>query len=201
LKPLFLESDASDYAFGTVSFLNGKDELHLVAFHLRKFMAVEINYEIHDKELLAIVDSFKEWRHFLEEAIHSVIVSTEHKNLKYFMFAWVLNRHQARWSISLSRFNFMITYCPRSQQGQSDALSRHSYLALKEGDVTYDQQHSIFLKPEQLLLKTLKTMILVDPTFLKDIRVSLFSDLLALKFKQSCVDFRPQNGQIEIPYS
>jgi hypothetical protein len=126
LKPLFLESDASDYAFGTVSFLNGKDELHLVAFHLRKFMAVEINYEIHDKELLAIVDSFKEWRHFLEEAIHSVIVSTEHKNLKYFMFAWVLNRHQARWSISLSRFNFMITYCPRSQQGQSDALSRHS---------------------------------------------------------------------------
>jgi hypothetical protein len=58
LKPLFLESDASDYAFGTVSFLNGKVELHLVAFHLRKFMAVEINYEIHDKELLAIVDSF-----------------------------------------------------------------------------------------------------------------------------------------------
>jgi hypothetical protein len=92
----------------------------------------------------------------------------------------------------------MITYRPGSQKGRSDALSRHSYLVSKEGDATYNQQHSVLLKPEQLLLKTLKTMILVDPTFLKDIRVSLLSNPLALKFKKSCTDFRPQNGQIEV---
>jgi hypothetical protein len=39
----------------------------------------------------------------------------------------------------------------------------------------------------------------VDPTFLKDIRISLLSYPLALKFKQSCIDSRPQNGQIEVP--
>jgi hypothetical protein len=63
------------------------------------------------------------------------------------MSARVLNRHQARWSISLSRFNFMITYRPGSQQDRSDALSRLSYLVLKEGNVAYDLQHSMLLKP------------------------------------------------------
>jgi hypothetical protein len=68
------------------------------------------------------------------------------------MSARVLNRRQAHWSISLSRFNFMITYRPGSQQGRSDALSRRSYLAPKEGDAVYDQQHSMLLKPKRLLL-------------------------------------------------
>jgi hypothetical protein len=64
------------------------------------------------------------------------------------MFARVLNRGQARWSLSLSRFNFVITYRFGSQQGQSNASSRRSYFALKERDVPYDQQHFVFLKPK-----------------------------------------------------
>jgi len=124
-KPFFLETDASDFALGAVLSQPDKDgHLHPVAFHSRKFTATEINYEIHDKELLAIVDSFQEWRHFLEGAQHLVTVHTDHKNLEYFMSAKVLNRRQARWSISLSRFNFVITYRPGSKQIQSDALSR-----------------------------------------------------------------------------
>ena len=60
-KPFFLESDASDFALGAVLSQPSEDRrLYHVAFHLRKFTAVEINYEIHDKELLAIVDSFQE---------------------------------------------------------------------------------------------------------------------------------------------
>jgi hypothetical protein len=95
----------------------------------------------------------------------------------------------------------MITYRPGSQQRQSNALSRHLYLTPKEGDTVYDQQHLVLLKPERLLLQTLQTTTSVDPTFLKDIRVSLLSDSLALKFKQSCADSRPQNGQIKVPNS
>jgi hypothetical protein len=44
--------------------------LHPVAFYSKKCYAAKINYEIHDKELLAIVDSFQEWRHLLEGASH-----------------------------------------------------------------------------------------------------------------------------------
>jgi len=62
-KPVIIETDASDFAIGAV--LSQRDEegrLHPVAFHSRKFQPAEINYEIHDKELLAIVDTFKHWR-------------------------------------------------------------------------------------------------------------------------------------------
>ena len=100
-KAFYLDIDASDFALGAVLSQMGVDEkLHPVAFYSRKFSAAEINYEIHDKEFLAIVDSFQEWRHFLEGATHPVTVYTNHKNLKYFMSARVLNRRQARWNIS-----------------------------------------------------------------------------------------------------
>jgi hypothetical protein len=183
-KPFFLESNASDFALGAVLSQHGEiGRLHPVAFYLRKFMAAEINYEIHDKELLAIVDSFQVWRHFLEGAQHPITVHTDHKNLEYFMFAKVLNRRQACWSISLSRFNFIITYRSGSQQVRSDALSRRAYLAPREGDVEYDQQQQTLLRPKQLLLRTMRTTTSVDVAFLQDIRVSLRSDPLALKFK------------------
>jgi hypothetical protein len=101
---------------GAVLSQNGEDKwLHPVEFHSQKFTAAEINYEIHDKELLAIVNSFQEWRHFLEGIVHLIIVSINHKNLEYFMSARVLNWCQAIRRISLSCFNFMIIYWPNFQ--------------------------------------------------------------------------------------
>jgi hypothetical protein len=155
-KPFFLETDASYYALRAILSQYGDDgHLHPVAFYSRKFTAPEINYEIHDKELLAIVAFFEVWCHFLEGAQYQIIVYTDHKNLEYFMSAKVLNGRQARWNMSLSRFDFVITYRPGNQQGKSDALSRCSYLAPKEGYETYDQQRTIILKPERLNLHSL----------------------------------------------
>ena len=119
---------------------NGKDRrLHPVVFHSQKFIATKINYEIHDKEFLAIDNPFHKWRHFFEGTVHPISVYIEYKNLEYFMSAQVLNQRQACWNISLPHFNFIITYHPTSQHGQFDALSRRSYFIPKEGDATYDQ--------------------------------------------------------------
>jgi hypothetical protein len=96
--------------------------------HLRKFSPVEINYEIHDKELLAIVDSFKIWRRYLEGALETVLVYTDHQNLEYFMTTKILNRRQARWAQDLVGIDFKICYHPGSQNGTPDALSRCSEL-------------------------------------------------------------------------
>jgi hypothetical protein len=61
-KEVIVETDASDFALGAVlSQRDNENRLHPVAFHSRKFSPVEINYEIHDKELLAIIDTFKHW--------------------------------------------------------------------------------------------------------------------------------------------
>ena len=75
-KRFILEPDASDFALGSMLFQIGDDgQLHPVAFHSRKFEAAEINYEIHDKELLAIVDSLQQGRHFLEGFSQQILVS------------------------------------------------------------------------------------------------------------------------------
>ena len=58
---------ALDFALGSILSQPGEDgQTHPVAFHSRKFTVSEINYEVHDKELLVVVDSFEQWRHFLE---------------------------------------------------------------------------------------------------------------------------------------
>ena len=98
-KPFIIEADASDFALSSILSQQGNDEkLHPLAFHTCKFDASEINYEIHDKELLAIFDAFAQWRHFLEGSPHQVIVFSDHKNLAYFQNAHVLNRRQGRWA-------------------------------------------------------------------------------------------------------
>jgi hypothetical protein len=86
------ETDVLDFALGgTLSQISIDERLHPNAFHSRKFSPTEINYEIHDKELLAIVDYFKTWRRYLEESLHIVQVFTDHINLEYFMTTKVLH--------------------------------------------------------------------------------------------------------------
>jgi len=67
-----------------------------------------------------------EWRHFLEGAPHKVEIWTDHKNLEYFMSAKKLNRRQARWSLTMARFNFVMHHQPGKSMGKSDALSRRA---------------------------------------------------------------------------
>jgi len=57
--------------------------------------SVEQNYEIYDKEMLAIIRALEEWRHFLEGVTYPVEIWTNHKNLEYFMMAKKLNCRQA----------------------------------------------------------------------------------------------------------
>ena len=53
----------------------------------KSLSAVERNYEIHDKEMLVIIQALKEWRHFTEGTQHEVEIWTDHRNLEYFMTA------------------------------------------------------------------------------------------------------------------
>jgi len=135
-RPVLIETDASDFAIGAV--LSQRDDegrLHPVAFHSRKFQPAEINYEIHDKELLAIVDAFKHWRRYCEGATHQIQVFSDHQNLEYFTTTKVLNRRQARWAQELAGIDFRIYYRPGTQNGKPDALSRRSEYRPEKGGV------------------------------------------------------------------
>jgi len=135
-KPVIIETDASDFAIGAVlSQRDNEGRLHPVAFHSRKFQPAEINYKIHNKELLAIVDTFKHWRPYCEEAAHQVQVFSDHQNLEYFTTTKVLNRRQARWAQELAGIDFRIYYRLGTENGKPDALSRCSEYRREKGGV------------------------------------------------------------------
>jgi hypothetical protein len=148
-KDVILETDASDYvSAGVLSQYDDDGILHPVAFFSKKHSSTECNYEIYDKELLAIVRCFEEWRPELEGTSSPVKVITDHKNLEYFTTTKLLNRRQARWSEFLSRFNFKIVYRPGKQGGKPDALTRRSEDLPKEGDERLQHQSQTVLKRE-----------------------------------------------------
>lgn len=127
-RQFVVEVDASDSGLGAVlSQRCPKDQkLHPCAFYSRRLTPAEINYDIGNRELLAVVSALREWRHWLEGAEYPFIVWTDHKNLSYLRSAKRLNSRQARWALFLGRFNFTITYRPGSRNTKPDALSRQT---------------------------------------------------------------------------
>ncbi|KAG0153387.1 hypothetical protein PDIDSM_5240 [Penicillium digitatum] len=149
-KEIVLETDASDFvSAGVLSQYDDAGILHPIAFFSKKHSAAECNYEIYDKELLAIIRCFEEWRPELE-GTPSPVKITDHRNLEYFTTTKLLNRRQARWSEFLSRFNFKITYRPGKQGAKPDALTRRSEDIPKEGDERLAHQSQTVLKKENL---------------------------------------------------
>jgi hypothetical protein len=124
-KPAILETDASDGAIaGILSQRDQEGVLHPVAYWSRKMQAAELNYDIGNKEMLAMVEAIKHWRYYLKGARNRFTVFTDHQNLVRFMEVKELNRRQARWALFLSDYDFEIVYQAGSKMGKSDALTR-----------------------------------------------------------------------------
>jgi len=147
----------------------------LVAFISKSLSDTERNYEIHDKEILAVVRCLEAWRHFLEGAIVRFEIWTDHKNLEYFMKAQKLNRRQVRWTLYLSRFDFTLKHVPGSKMGKADSLSRRPDW---EVGVERDNKDEKLIKPEWLeVRKTEVVEIIVDGVdLLEEVRKSKVKD-------------------------
>ena len=95
-KRLRVEVDISDYATGEVLLMEGKDrKWRQVAFLSKSLNETKRNYEIHDKEMLAIIRGLEVWRHLLEEVQFKFEIWMDYKNLEYFMKVQKLNWRQA----------------------------------------------------------------------------------------------------------
>jgi len=80
-----VKTSVSDYALTIIFFIiNKENEVHPVTFHSHTFTAVESNYNIHDKGLLAIFEAFKIWQHYLEGLAYPINIVIDYKNLEYF---------------------------------------------------------------------------------------------------------------------
>ena len=124
-KPFQIECDASKYATGAVlTQLDSNGDRHPCAFISKTFSPTERNYEIYDRELMAIIRALEEWRHYIQGSPHTTTIVSDHKNLTYYQDARKLNRRQARWSLYLSEFDIKLVHMAGTKMIQSDNLSR-----------------------------------------------------------------------------
>ncbi|MBW0548117.1 hypothetical protein O181_087832 [Austropuccinia psidii MF-1] len=94
-----------------------------MSFNSHKLIPEELNYEIHDKELLGIVWTLKHCRALLLSLSSPFEVLTDHSSLQYFMSSKVLTHHQARWAEFLSESHLSITYHAGRLATLADSLS------------------------------------------------------------------------------
>ena len=78
---MIVETNASDYAIASIlSLCCSDDEIKPVAYYSQTLSALELNYDTHDKELLAIHEAFKSWHRYLEGSTAPINVVTDHKH-------------------------------------------------------------------------------------------------------------------------
>lgn len=110
-----------------------------VLYFSQKLSPSEINYDVHNKELLAIIESFRDNRHWLIGSQFPISVITDHKHLSYFMQPQLLNQRQAHWAMFLSEFDFKLQWSPGTKN-VTDAASRCPDYMPKKEDETLEVQ-------------------------------------------------------------
>ena len=127
-KPIILESDTSGFAIaGILNQYDGIRVLRPVNFYSRMCSSAEQNNDTYDPELLAFVESLKQWRHYLDGANHKGLIQCDHKNLEYFQTSNVHSRRQARWSAVLSAYDYVIEHLGGSKNPAEGPSRRPDY--------------------------------------------------------------------------
>ena len=121
-----METDASDGVVAGVlsQRKDDTDPWRPVGYFSKTMLPAELNYQIHDKEMLAIVKNFQHFRADLARTQKVIQVWTDHKALEYFMTTKQLNQRQARWAEALAEFYFTIAYRPGKENEKADILTR-----------------------------------------------------------------------------
>lgn len=130
---IYVTTDASDTQSGAVlSFGTTWEAARPVAFDSKTFKDAELNYPVHEKELLAIIRALKKWRADLIGV--PFLVYTDHKTLENFHQQKDLSRRQCRWMEFLSQYDCKFVYIAGADNTVADALSRTSFLTSTDAD-------------------------------------------------------------------
>ncbi len=124
--PFMVEADTSEGVVSAVLSQKQNGKWRPVAFMSKSLSATERNYEIYDKELLAIMLALDKWRHYLMGTTVDVEIWTDHQNLQYFQKPQKLNRWQARWVTELAEYHFVLHHKPGALNKKADLLSHRN---------------------------------------------------------------------------
>jgi len=218
--PFKLSTDASNFTIDAV--LSQKDMQtnlwHPVAFFSKLLDVHERNYEIYDKELLAVIRGLEEYKHYLEGYPYKIEIWSDYQNLTFFRTAQKLTRRQARWALFITHFDFVLYHKPGKTMQTEDLLSRR---ADHEMRIDLDNTNQVLLKPEFFAINALEAtheLPINDEIILKEVKATLllnkvtkdYKSLLKFgprEFEKSLQDWNYENGlllyrgKICIPHS
>jgi transposase InsO family protein len=130
-KPFVVETDASDYAVGAVLLQKAEDKhLHPVAFESCKLNSSQRKYPAQEQELLAILHAWRKWKVYLDGAVETTIVYTDHSSLQYLATQKLPSPRLCRWINEFSEMDILVKYKRGADNIAPDALSRRSDLLL-----------------------------------------------------------------------
>jgi hypothetical protein len=184
-KPSVVETDASDKAIGAcLSQADDKGKLRPVAYLSRKFTPAESNYEVHDKELLAIIEAFRHWRVYLEGQAHETKCISDHQNLTRFLSTHIMTGRQMRWYQDIATFRMKIHYRKGSENARADAMSRREdYM---KGEPKKGIQLLVQNADGTLQVNKIAATSVIDASAIPDeIRKALRNDSLARSVRES----------------
>jgi hypothetical protein len=104
--------------------VEGSKKCKPVAYFSCTFSPAESNYDIYEKQFLAVIKAIENWRAYLIWTEKPFIIKTDHKNLMYWKEPKKLTGRTARWHEKLQDYNFKIVHIARKSNGLVDALSR-----------------------------------------------------------------------------
>ena len=112
--------DLLDFILGVYIVQKHEDKIqHPIAYYSKKLIPLELNYNIYNKELLAIVIVLKEQRVFLQRIIELFIIKTDYKNLIKFLTTKKLNYRQVRWA------EILIEYYAQIKMGRLNTITQN----------------------------------------------------------------------------
>ena len=126
--------------------------LRPIAYRSKLMSKSECNYDVHDKELLAIILALEDWRRYIKGSRQQTQILTDNKNLVQFMTKKRLNERQVQWKQFLSQYDFKIVYRPGKEGGKPDVLTRGPGYLSAEDDERNTQMEQILL-PEHYFEK------------------------------------------------
>ena len=145
-----LEADASQYAMGAVLMQNQENKWKPIGYTSKAFDAAQRNYDIYDRELLAIMMALEQHRPQLIGTKQPFEIQTDHANLQYFKKPQKLNRRQAKWLTELQDYDFVLTHIPGKQNSKADILSRRPGTETGQND-----NDDTILLPESLFISAI----------------------------------------------
>ena len=116
-----------------------------------KMIPAEMRYEMYNTKLLAIVEAFKNWRHYLEGCQYDALVLTDHNNLRRFMDTKNLSSCQVRQAQKLSRYHFCFDYCQDKANEAANALSCYPKRSQEEEEILQAENTRILQHLQSLL--------------------------------------------------